>query len=505
MFSLRLFGTAMLIATGLFAQVTTDLTGKVSDSTGAGLAGVEVRLLNLKVQTTSTTGGNYSLKLTSIKDVSRQEVKQFKYHQGLLTFRQIEPKASVQISLLSVEGKTLRTLINSNLSSGTYSMGISRKGLSPQMYVLMIRINEKVQYLPVSLVEYSSEVLLTKVVDQDLQGLSKATAVIDTLSFRLLGYDIVKVPIESYTGINNATLKSGAWNGDTNAFWGRRGNQIGMPKNSMIYKFLNRTNGRFPDDSVFWEYNGVVKSIAEQDTFDMTGNGRIWFYLGKRKTGARYMDFIEHNTNTTWSGNTSRVDWYGFPIAIRLHTKNGFDKILGEHYSVFFMGRQNFFNRFKAEVPEKFKHLAEIDGDKWIVCPGTGEFKATGKYTDYYKAYVDSVWAKHSYTVGKPKNAEEIFRCSGTMGGDPQMCAALNRGTGMLTLVKTSNPPKVETGTWWDVKQFYTTEPANYYSDFMHRYAFEGKSYGFAYDDVHEQAAFVSGSPAHYLLVAIGF
>src|SRR5271170_6352833 len=53
-------------------------------------------------------------------------------------------------------------------------------------------------------------------------------------------------------------------------------------QNVMMFKFLNRTNGQYPDSQVWWKVsiNGVntVHSIAEQDTFDMPANnsGRVY-------------------------------------------------------------------------------------------------------------------------------------------------------------------------------------------------------------------------------------
>lgn len=510
MLLLRLFSLLIVISTSLFAQSAVNITGKVTTEAGAGLAGVDIRLTIGKLQTTSLTDGNYALTGTvgihrNAKGIKSGNLLQYKT--GLLIFRQTEALAQVSIDLLDVKGIRLKQLLNKQLSHGTYQFGIKTSGLSAQMYIVRATMNRQVIQIPVSLVAYTNSTLLTRIGDAQSTTLAKTTAVIDTLTLRLLGYGVTKVPIESYTGLQNVILKAlSTWNGDTAAFWGPRGKDIPLPKNAMIYKFLNRTNGAYPDDSVFWEFNGTVKSLAEQDMLDMPvgSSGRVNFYLGKRKTGARYFDFIEHTITAdknTFHGNTTRVDWYGFPIALRLHGLKGEDELLGEHYSVFYMGRKKFFDTFKAEVPEKFRHLAEVDGDKWIVCPASGQFKNNGTYKDYFTAYVDSVWIKQKRTGAKP-TLEEIFRCSGPMGGDPQMCAALNRHTAMLDPWVAGKP---WAGTQWDTTKFYQAEPSNHYAAFLHRYAFRGKAYGFAYDDVTNMAAYAELANPHYLLVAIGF
>src|SRR3984893_19526603 len=82
-------------------------------------------------------------------------------------------------------------------------------------------------------------------------------------------------------------------------FWDA--SNIPAAKNVMMFKFLNRTNGQFPDSQVFWSVtiNGVKEthSIAEQQFFDMPANssGRIYFYLGSvGNSPNNYYDFLEY-------------------------------------------------------------------------------------------------------------------------------------------------------------------------------------------------------------------
>lgn len=74
-----------------------------------------------------------------------------------------------------------------------------------------------------------------------------------------------------------------------------------------MLKILNRTNGRYPYSQVYWSYNGVARSIAEQPYFDMPVNtaGRMYFHLGS-PTG-QYWDFIEFTVGPSqFNGNTTR-------------------------------------------------------------------------------------------------------------------------------------------------------------------------------------------------------
>lgn len=45
----------------------------------------------------------------------------------------------------------------------------------------------------------------------------------------------------------------------------------------------------------------------------------------------------------------------------------------------------------------------------------------------------------------------------------------------------------------------------NYYSQFWHQNAIDGKAYGFPYDDYAEQSSFISVNNPQYMLVAVGW
>jgi hypothetical protein len=60
-------------------------------------------------------------------------------------------------------------------------------------------------------------------------------------------------------------------------------------KNVMIFKFLNRTNGKYKDSEVYWSFkSGTINethSIAAQPTYDMPANssGRMYFYIVRHR------------------------------------------------------------------------------------------------------------------------------------------------------------------------------------------------------------------------------
>jgi Beta-1,3-glucanase len=52
---------------------------------------------------------------------------------------------------------------------------------------------------------------------------------------------------------------------------------------------------------------------------------------------------------------------------------------------------------------------------------------------------------------------------------------------------------------------FYKAGPANYYAQFWHDNAINGKQYGFPYDDDSNQSSDISVASPEYMIVAVGW
>ncbi|MEU6519768.1 beta-1,3-glucanase family protein [Streptomyces sp. NPDC046978] len=270
-------------------------------------------------------------------------------------------------------------------------------------------------------------------------------------------------------------------------FWGST-SDIPPANNAVEVKILNRTNGKYPDSQVYWSFNGQVHSIAEQPYLDMPANsaGRMYFYLGS--PNGPYYDFIEFTVgNNVFNGNTTRVDAFGLKLAMRLHTKDGYDVEVGENRQTFAEDRATTFQRFTDAVPAPFKVLAQTQGPYRIIAPGSDpSFRAGGANANYFTAYAQS--------VGVNAATSDIFGCAASLAGNPDMCAALNRHVATLPASQQSDPA-----------QFYKAAPANYYAKFWHDNAINHLAYGFPYDDVAGQSSFISHANPQWLLVAVGW
>ena len=272
------------------------------------------------------------------------------------------------------------------------------------------------------------------------------------------------------------------------SFWG---NTSAIPAATHVLEvsIVNQTNGQYPDSEVYWSFNGQTESIAQQPYIDMPANsaGRMYFYLGS--PNSQYYDFIEFTVGaSSINVDTTRVDRFGLKLALLLHGHDGSNQEVGENYPTFQESRSATFARFQNFVPTQFKELATDNAPYGIPSPGNDPaFQAGGAYANYYTSYAASVGDTSDSTA-------QIFGCGGTLANNPTLCAGLNRHVAQLPAAQQTNPAN-----------FYQAAPANYYAEFWHQNAINGKQYGFPYDDDAGQSSDISVTNPQYMVVAVGW
>jgi hypothetical protein len=272
------------------------------------------------------------------------------------------------------------------------------------------------------------------------------------------------------------------------SFWG---NTSAIPAATHVLEvsIVNQTNGQYPDSEVYWSFNGQTESIAQQPYIDMPANsaGRMYFYLGS--PNSQYYDFIEFTVGaSSINVDTTRVDRFGLKLALLLHGHDGSNQEVGENYATFQESRSATFARFQNFVPTQFKELATDDAPYGIPSPGNDPaFQTGGAYANYYTSYAASVGDTSDSTA-------QIFGCGGTLANNPTLCAGLNRHVAQLPTSEQTNPAN-----------FYQAAPANYYAEFWHQNAINGKQYGFPYDDDAGQSSDISVANPQYMVVAVGW
>jgi hypothetical protein len=499
---------SLIVITGTVFSQGVAITGKVSDPNGVGLSGTVVRLATTALETQTDANGNYALGSARVNVRHFLTARAEAYNEPVLSpgkvlFTVTHDNARVRISVYDFGGRFVCDMLNDVLNGGNYSVALDGRNLASQPYVLNVNVNgasHSLKFTPFGAAGAFSTARTENT--GSFAGLEKTMALNDTIKVTKPGYSIARQAADVSAGAYNFTLtKTSTWDGDTNTFWGDTSK---YPKgtNGIMYVVLNKTNGQFPDSKICWsdQQGGTKVPITQQSTFNATDNGRFYVWVAPSDSGNRYFDFIEVNITTgtlSWYGNTTRVDGWRLPIAIRLHCSNGTDVTLGDSYEMFYQTRQAKFDEFKNEVPKEFIGLATHDFAN-IWAPHTSPvnyFNTNGPYTNYFSSYEDSVAAAQPNSPATT-NAFNIFACAGggTMGASPAFSSAINRHCGML--------PQT---AWSNDTNYYRAAPCNYFSKWCHRRALHNQCYGFPYDDFGGHAAYTGQSHIQWLLIAVGW
>ena len=344
----------------------------------------------------------------------------------------------------------------------------------------------------------------------------------------------------------------------------------------------NKTNGKYSDSEIYWcilgnnennqlcymdkdgnmipaseslntvevngtKYANIYHTLAESDHVyaPTIRSGRMYLSYGKPvyvkfngSTGYAGPDLNnpgDVNANTLFEfaeftiegknywGNTTRVDYFCFPMVTRLiggSLYGGYDNVVGDVGT-----RDEIFTAFKNEVPNEYKSLVRDDR---IIAPCKSTFNAGQDNGNYFDNYINEFWNKYAnedlrfssesgsfvgrvvgnqmrftregdstvYYVDKP-NTQEVLEGKGAFDRgngvekaiEAQLCAAFNRGVA-------TEPDK-----WYTPSQYYKNSVANFYAGFFHEHSVLGKAYGFCYDDVNDQSTLLQYNKADALVI----
>lgn len=255
-------------------------------------------------------------------------------------------------------------------------------------------------------------------------------------------------------------------------------------------------------------------------------------------------EFIELTfDNSGFYANTSRVDSYHRSIGLGLTSNNGNTYAhVGE-----LVDYQTVTSKFSALAPPDFTGCINTTSGV-IKQPSKtpAYFDSSGVHHNYFKLYVDSIWAKYANEdllfnggnlgkwKGRVSNDSLIFTCDscatgnqnlkGTIVRKPttieiidgsgvlasgtdmdknmqkELCAAINRHVVDVTT------PNVGLQIWSDSSKYYKTFPYNWYAKFWHSYgiSIDNLAYGFAYDDVFDQSSSIKSATPDSMRIFFG-
>lgn len=239
---------------------------------------------------------------------------------------------------------------------------------------------------------------------------------------------------------------------------------------------------------------------------------------------------LTYNQYGLWC-NTTRVDFFQYPIGLEVWGGNNFYKKVGELKTL-----DEIIQLWKNTVPAPFQSCLD-EQQKIIHFPS----KTNTFPTNYFNQYIDAIWSKYrtdqlvfnsgdagvwrgkvtgdvftfnresdgqvAYIYGKPSQEEVLegrgnFATGGTFDliVQAQMCAAITRHA--LDL----NVPSGVTQNFGNTSIYYQTDPFNWYSKFFHNpdISFQNQTYTFCYDDVFDQSATVHTPSPQRIEITLG-
>jgi len=288
---------------------------------------------------------------------------------------------------------------------------------------------------------------------------------------------------------------------------------------TLMVKFLNRTNGKYTDAQIIYTAtingNTVNSTIAENPTYAMGANssGRMYFFLNDPtvdEDNTDYWDYIEFTVGpTSINMDTTRVDALGVKIAFNLSCGDGTNVALGENQQTFMEDRSVTLQRYLAAAPYNLNGAAPYDfqidettyGPYRIIEPGAAGFNAGGPYQNYYANYISSIWSFNGITI-------PLAGPNGSgLGANPDLSAAIFRHTAPISGTREFNAAGALTnqGMWGNPASFYQQEPYDHYAQWIEAQAINMQQYAFPYNDAGGYSSDIGCANPKTLLVAIGW
>jgi len=312
-------------------------------------------------------------------------------------------------------------------------------------------------------------------------------------------------------------LNPNLWGGAP--FWDASNMPALPPGDTVMMKFLNRTNGKYADDQITWTatLNGVVTTytFAQQPTFAMPPNssGRMYFFLNDPtldEDNTDYWDYIEFTAGaTSINMDTTRVDALGVKIAFNLVCGDGTNVALGENEETFMEDRSVTLQRYLAAAPYNTTGAAPYDfqtdettyGTYRIIEPGAAGFNAGGPYENYYANYISDIWSFNGITI------PEAGSNGSGLGANPDLSAAIFRHTAPISGTAEFNAAGDLTngGMWGNPASFYQQEPYDHYAQWIEAQAINMQQYAFPYNDAGGYSSDIGCANPKTLLVAVGW
>ncbi len=188
------------------------LTGKVIDTSGAGIEGALIQIASSSLSDTSGKDGTWSITVASgIKSIMRKKLPAPGLKGKTLSFIVNDDIVNVKVSVFTLDGRFMYDALDKKLSAGAYRINLLERRLEAKMYAIRLLIGDEAVHfkLPVVRGEGVSGIALHDDIAADYAvSLEKKTAVIDTVKVAKAGFVPAVIPIASYQDSLTITLKA---------------------------------------------------------------------------------------------------------------------------------------------------------------------------------------------------------------------------------------------------------------------------------------------------------
>ena len=259
-------------------------------------------------------------------------------------------------------------------------------------------------------------------------------------------------------------------------------------QNVVMVKFLNRTNGKYPDSQVYWSYNGQAHSIAEQPYFDMPANsaGRMYFYLGSPEQPVLRLHRVHRRrrrcSTATPPGSTRSASRSPCGCTPTTATMSRSARTTRPSRRTAPSPSRSSSTRCRPSSSSWPRSRRRIGSSS--LEPGSSRSARRASITTIATP-IDLVGQRAQFPQARPRT-ERAY------GSYPDVSAALMRHVGGVAGTFSPDGKLLNKDLWTDDTTFYTTAPADYYAKFWHTHGLRGKAYGFPYDDVGSYSSYVS-------------
>ena len=228
---------------------------------------------------------------------------------------------------------------------------------------------------------------------------------------------------------------------------------------------------------------------------------------------ATTFDWMEFALDASgFHGNTTCVDQFGLPITLQAVDRGG----VPTQRVGLPQRRSDLMREFQAAMPIAFQGLVG-EGGLRITSPGHAP---SGPLATHLDEYISAMWRKYRteplvltpdegiftgrvdaagrlvfkregdpcpYVIKAMPTTMEAWRCDGPLSSGNALERVLGAQIGAMLNRHLMEQPS----QWRDALINYGTSPSNSYSEFWHQKGLGRKAYGFAYDDVNDEATLI--------------